>query len=263
MKTRVAAVLGVLALFGVSEAHAASKNFNFICTLNTSLRVCASVRVVTTAFVGGTNVTIFVHNHAGVFPDQTGGSLINRVALTAPPQATLGTASGLVVGTSGSVNVVGAINPANNWAITNQGLNGPVEFMASTGQLPNFNGGIIGCQNPPLGANVTPIRYFQTCNTSGFTGSVSFSFQTTGTWSAQQAEVGLGYRGVVGLTEVGANGQPVTVVECRTEKPLTAIEACASVTPEPISMALLGTGLLGLGGAGLRRRRKGMDVENA
>jgi hypothetical protein len=262
MKTRVAAVLGVLAFFGVSEAHAASKNFNFICTLNTSIRVCASVRVVTTAIVGGTDVTIFVHNHAGFSFDQTGGSIINRVALTAPPQATLGTASGLAVGTSGSVNVVGAINPANNWSITNQGLNGPVEFMASSGGAPNFNGGIIGCPNPPLANAVNPIRYFQTCNTTGFTGFVSFNFQTTGTWNASQAEVGLGFRGVVGLTEVGPNGQPVTAVECRTEQPLTAIEACASVTPEPISMALLGTGLLGLGGAGLRRRRKGMDIQN-
>src|SRR5688500_15626179 len=60
---RMAAVMGVLALVGASEVQAASKNFNFRCTMNTSLRACATLRVVTTPNIGGgTDVTIFVRN---------------------------------------------------------------------------------------------------------------------------------------------------------------------------------------------------------
>jgi MYXO-CTERM domain-containing protein len=38
--------------------------------------------------------------------------------------------------------------------------------------------------------------------------------------------------------------------------------ARATITPEPITLTLIGTGLLGLGGAAVRRRRKGLDVSS-
>jgi hypothetical protein len=248
------AVFGLLAFAGVSQAAATTKLFDFRCTVNTSLRTCSSAIVFTTpGGSGGTDVIISIRNLQGAAPDQTGGSLITRLGLTAPPKATIGSASGLVVGTSGTVGQTGT--PANPWSITQLGINGPIQFTASvnTGPLtnPTRNGGILGC-NPSL---LSPANFFQTCAALGQSGYVTFSFHTTGTWDAASSEIGIAYEGVVGIP---------FPVECRTEVGPTHPSYCpqVQVTPEPISMALLGTGLLGLGGAGLRRRRKGMDIQN-
>jgi len=45
---------------------------------------------------------------------------------------------------------------------------------------------------------------------------------------------------------------------------VTGSVATCTVTPEPVTMTLLATGLMGMGGAGLvRRRKKNGDVTNA
>ena len=244
---RTVAVLGLLAALGVSDASASSRSFNFICAVNYSLRACVSVKVTTTPNLsGGTDVVISVRNNQGALPDQTGGSLINVVGLWAPPAATMGSASGLSV-TSTGAGVFG--NPASRWSISSAGVNGPIEFAASTPLLGgNPEGGIIGCN----ASERTVSNYFQTCGT----GWVSFNFTTANAWDASLAEVAIKFDGVVGVA---------TRVECKSNVAPTDAEYCpnVAVTPEPVSMALLATGLLGLGGAGLRRRRKGMDVENA
>jgi hypothetical protein len=249
--TRPGVVLVLLALATASEVSAGTKNFNFRCTLNTTLRACASFRVTTNNnATGGTDVVLMVRNLQGAAPDQVGGSIITRVGLTAPVNV-IGAASGLVIGTSGtvgSINQLDLAGPEAKWQIKNEGINGAVQFSASAGGVKK-NGGIIGC-NP---AGLSPNDYFQTCAALGQTGFVTFSFHTTGNWDASQAEVGLAYQGVVGLPHA---------VECRTEVGPTDPSFCAQVTPEPATVALLATGLFGLGGAVIRRR-KGLQIRDA
>lgn len=44
--------------------------------------------------------------------------------------------------------------------------------------------------------------------------------------------------------------------------PSSSDDCYNNVVPEPITMVLVGSGLLGIGGVGLKRRRKGFDVAN-
>ncbi len=254
MLRQTMSAIGLLAVLAAGEARADDQWFADFCLVG-AIRTCASIELHTTAILDasgnriGTAVVLRIRNLEGIHPtDNTGGSVITRVGITQP---NIGTTSDLVVGSAGSVGVVGT--PENNWVINNNPIGGQVEFSAgldnsgsNQGQL---NGGVLGCNNPDGFASLS--EYFRTCSNDGW---VVFSFNTTGIWSADEAQVAWM------IQSAAVDGGSY---ECRTED-ATGEHACLpSVVAEPMTVTLLGTGLLGAWVTGWRRRRKGSTVVDA
>lgn len=238
---KLLSAVAVLGLVGTTVARADSKDFFNRCSTG-SLHSCASLVVITTLNgSGGTDVVIRVRNLGGTyFYDNTGGSVLVRIGLLAPSITLANTNLGIA--TSGTVGVQG--NPAPNWFLRNPGgLGSPIELTA--GITPGTtSGGILGCGTPAHG---NPSSYFKTCDPTGW---VEFSFSTTNAWSANDAEVAWLQQ------DFGVNGGGI---ECGSDTSGLANNArqyCVGVTPEPMTMVLLGSGLAGMSGFGFMKRRK-------
>jgi len=92
---------------------------------------------------------------------------------------------------------------------------------------------VVGCDAPPQGP-YWATGYYQTCGD----GWVGFEFTLPGTWTFDQSS----YVSLVGW------GQDDSLFTCQFG------QGCAAATPEPMTVVLLATGLLGIGV--VRRRRK-------
>jgi hypothetical protein len=232
------------ALLLATAGAASAQQYNFFddyCTVG-AIRTCASVRLRTEwdATLGRTNVQIWIRNLQGTLAQEnTGGAPISRVGLTFP---NITNPSNLTIQTVGTAVTVGT--PAPLWKITNQQIEGLVTFSTAA----HTEGAVMGC-------NVYPgqtLNYYQTCGTGGW---VVFGFSTSNQWSASSAQIAWKVQ-----THPGVN----TFLACRTADLPGDPEYCESVnptvTPEPVTLALFGTGLAGLGAV---RRRKRRGSENA
>ena len=240
--------LALLALLGLPAAPAVAQQdvtgwssfyFDNYC-VSGAFPVCASVRV----FAHENNLTLQVWNLEG--PLASGG-LGTPHTLTSVGLYHAGTAwTGTVVGFNSYYVTGGGATSLNSlWSqpASDIGTLAGIDVEASAGA--SGNDGIIGCTNPGGGDKVATCLSFPGTPYVQFDFSLSTSFALNDLelrWHSQQA--GPDAERSLKCDTGGAGDYP----EC-------------SVVPEPVTMALLATGLAGIGGAGfLRRRRRGLEI---
>ena len=237
-------LVGPLALF---SAPAAAQDFVYynVCGVadGTSLRICASADLTLT----GSTLSMRVWNMetlgstgAGSYATTFGGwHTITSVGLQYMGGGTAGsgnfTQARYIFGTGAADS-----RTLTYWNGVEDGARNPLQVeLGSTTQ--GHKDGIVGCRDPgPSNAG-----HVMTCNSYGFMPYVEFTFEDVDP-TLDFAQYNFEFHGQQMLNGRSAKG--------------SGPGEPGEVVPEPITMVLLGTGLAGIGGVNLRRRRK--DVES-
>jgi hypothetical protein len=218
---------------------------------------CHSVSIGTTPImIGstrvGTGITVSVTNlqGSGFLSDNTSLSGLFRVFFA-------GRNTGPMVNSIAPFNATmtgpGASGFAN-WTMETGTQNGTQTVGFTDGQ-PSINGAIGGCAS-----GVLAFGFVTTANTCGTAAMAVFSFTSGSIFDAGQMETV--FIAAAGPTDSDFDfcfSDPSAAPDPGFPACDVQSEFVTTVTPEPVSIALMGTGLFGIGGARLRRRRKTAD----
>jgi MYXO-CTERM domain-containing protein len=244
----VAAAVLALSAATVNPAHATAgyREWMNVCgAALPGLTTCASVKLQ----VVGNNVTLWVKNLSGLYGSYqnfvfTSISFFNGTGGSGIPSAV----EGNVTTMTGPYRSSNPANPPPKWVVSNEsGSGGSFGLDFESGVNGNDGSIASSCGNTlPGGSNnlwMTP-----TCGSAQVTDSgpdfgwVTMTFSMASGWDLDATN-----------TQIQIHAQSDQgSVKCTTGADCDP----ASVTPEPVTLALVGTGLAGLAGAWRRRRRR-------
>jgi hypothetical protein len=242
----VLSLVGGLALASTTPAWADGFQSYRVCGGDV-FKTCAAVEIT----VVGTDVTVRVWNLSGNAGATNGQSAGSRAGAIFNGLGFYNVPAGVNV-VANSLNVSGPVRGTDNpsgWTLGNFGTVAfAVDYRAVTSRA---NGGIAsGCATSAELPGTPPNLYMNPCSSdlSNPNDWVTFTFKISGgAWDPTQSDIV--FRVYDGIANQAS--------ECYTaDAPSGRPANCVTVTPEPVTMTLLATGLAGMGGAGFIRRRR-------
>jgi hypothetical protein len=240
MRRTTSLLIAILALGFAARAQAQGfYNFWTQCTPG-SLRACSSTEIgfLMGPDIGGPTTLLLVRlsNLQGFGPYQSGPRGLKSVSVT---------------GLAGTPPAAGPIALTNEHFATSGNVTTTAELDAPHGGAPRFGffdaafdydrgSFLFGCDLQIEGVvDVFPF-YDQTCN-----GSITYAVTLRGQWGLGETVPSIGY-----TYHAWEDGAFAGTTSC-----VTGVD-CAMVTPEPVTTVLMATGLLGIGGVAVLRRRR-------